>query len=64
MNVKSKIKVNVSKSQLEIAAKDLAAVYKNEKLSDIYSSIISILNYGTALIEGDMDYFVTNRIIK
>ncbi len=64
MNVKSKIKVNISKSQLEITAKDLATVYKNEKLSDIYRSIISILNYDTALIEGDMDYFVTNRIIK
>ena len=64
VNVKSKLKVNISKEQLEIAAKDLSEAYDNPKMHEIYSSIISILNYDSALIEGDMDILITNRIVK
>ena len=58
------LKVNISKEQLEIAAKDLSEAYDNPKMHEIYSSIISILNYDSALIEGDMDILITNRIVK
>lgn len=64
MNIKSKIKINISKNQLETIAKDLTDAYNNEKLFNIYSSVINLLDYENALIEGDMEYSATNRIIK
>ncbi len=60
MNIKS----NISKNQLETIAKDLTEAYNNEKLFNIYSSVINLLDYENALIEGDMEYSATNRIIK
>ena len=64
MNIKGKIKINISKNQLETIAKDLTEAYNNEKLFNIYSSVINLLDYENALIEGDMEYSATNRIIK
>lgn len=64
MSVKTNLNINISKSQLDIIAKDLTSVYNNEELYNIYKSIISILNYDTALISSEIEFVTTNRVLK
>lgn len=64
VNFKSKIKVNISKKQLDIAAQDLTQGENKEELYNIFKSIIGILNYNESFIDGELEVLVQNRIVK
>lgn len=63
MSVTSNLNINISKSQLETMAKEFTAAYNNEKLYEIFKSIIGILNYDTALLQSEIEVVVTNRVL-
>lgn len=64
VNFKSKININISKNQLDIAAKDLTQGEKKKELYNIFKSIIGIMNYDENFVTGELEVLVQNRIVK
>lgn len=64
MKMQAKFSINVSKNQLLVAAKDLTDAYQNEKLYNLLKSMIDVLNYDKALVQGDIDVMINNNILK
>lgn len=64
MDIKSKLKLSISKKQLESIFKDISIAKNNEKVLQIYKAIESLMSYEKDFITGDIQIICNNKILK